>query len=118
MGKSKKRNRTKALYEAAAAAKRRMIQAKGDEHATIDTLKSAKTDQSQVTSSIKEPRNLSLKAQKTNSLPLQPQSGEPSQSDIATTLRTIRYLANFPDQFLHSKDYKELRGALGQRGGR
>ena len=112
MGKSKKRNRTKALYEAAAAAKRRMLQAKAGEHATINTFDSTHTIQSPSESSSKEPQNLLLQEEIVPSIPSQPLSGQPSQSDIATTLRTIRYLAKFPDQFLHSKEYKELRGAL------
>ena len=113
MGKSKKRNRTKALYEAAAAAKRRMLQAKenakDDDIATIDTLDSGEKAQTQgphVVSVVQDQGDIG------SSPPSQPLQGEPTSSEIATTLCTIRHLAKFPDQFLHSKEYKELRGAL------
>lgn len=111
MGKSKKRNRTKALYEAAAAAKRRMLQAKdeknGDNATEIETFTSGNHDETQ---SNKEPMESLLQiGSPTPSVTLEAQ---PTPSDIATTLRTIRHLAKFPDTFLHSKEYKELRGAL------
>lgn len=110
MGKSKKRNRTKALYDAAAASKRRMLQAKheknGDNAAEIDAFTSGNHE----TQSKKEPMESLLQVgSPTPSVTLEAQ---PTPSDIATTLRTIRHLAKFPDTFLHSKEYKELRGAL------
>ena len=124
--KSKKRNRTKALYEAAAAAaaKRRILRAAeeddADDGATIDTLYADKTTQNQgaqVRSLVEENVGKTVSFLDPSQPPqTQPSSSQgeesPSCSDIATTLRTIRHLAKFPDVFLHSKDYKELRGAL------
>jgi hypothetical protein len=106
MGKSKKRNRTKALYEAAAAAKRRRMKALPDssggafpeDSETIEAWDSRKSS-SQAAGTIPAPGGGPLEER-------------PSPSDIATTLKTIRHLVRFPDLFLHSKDYKELRGAL------
>ena len=124
--KSKKRNRTKALYEAAAAAaaKRRILRAveddDADDGATIDTLlhagkRSQSNQGTQVGSLAEENVGEMLEGCLDPSQP-QPSSSQgekpPTHTDIATTLRTIRHLAKFPDIFLHSKDYKELRGAL------
>ncbi len=118
MGKSKKRNRTKALYQAAAAAKRRMIEAKdsktGDTLADIDALASGNHG----TSSEGKPMESRLRNSESemrssfSSSPSKPLETKPTPSEIAITLRTIRHLAKFPDTFLHSKEYKELRGAI------
>jgi hypothetical protein len=121
--KSKKRNRTKALYEAAAAAaaKRRILRAAedtngdvvvvGDDGDIINTLlnadKTTQSSNSPVGSLVEE--NV---GETGCCLDPSSQGEQPTFSDIATTLRTIRHLAKFPDLFLHSKDYKELRGAL------
>jgi len=114
MGKNKKRSRTRALFEAAAAAaakrKREEAGAVGsDESLSAKPLeipserrngKSTITTTTTTTTTTKEDHT-------THSA-----SGKPSAADLAVALRTIRYLASVPDEFSHSRDYKELRAAL------
>eukprot|EP00536_Pseudo-nitzschia_multiseries_P005867 jgi/Psemu1/191681/e_gw1.118.89.1 len=95
MGKSKKRNRTRALLEAAAAAaaKRKRDEEAADENPSAKPLGSHNAERREDSSGTDPP-------------------GKPSASDLEVALRTIRYLASAPDEFSHSKDYKELRTAL------
>lgn len=97
MGKSKKRNRTRASFDAAAAAKRRM--------ASSCETETVRLGPHQNQTSPPPDKGSPITDDDTNGT-------VPSVSEIATTLRTVNYLARNLDVFLHSKNYKELRGAL------
>jgi len=166
MGKSKKRNRTRALYEAAAAAaakrKRQQLLVSrkatedGDDRSVSSSSSSSSSSLAPTTDDRHRPcgtasardgtpttkddcgnkhasaRRSGISAGKDNASAAtltnttintaantntannisSSSNKPPSASDIATTLQTVRYLANSPDEFSNSKHYKELRAAL------